>query len=141
MTAYSEIVDLTKYNALMAKSMMDKLFFVDKIEPDVIVDFGCANGVLLKHIASWMPDSKFVGYDNNPKVIKEAQELTPNWDREVKENYMPLFREDLLSMIPPKYRVIYHEHYVLPYLRRTVRNDFGIELKDPTHLKIILEYK
>lgn len=264
MSAYSEIVDQANYNALMAKSLMDKLFFVDKIEPDVVFDFGCADGLLLEHIALWLPESRFVGYDNNESMIVTAKNripdndrflffsnwedvqkqidvahrngekaaiilssiihevyhyqephevdlfwkrifdafdyivirdmmpsrtidrpsdisdvarvyhkfgntpqlqdfqnawgsiennrnlthfllkykyLSPNWDREVKENYMPLFREDLLSMIPPQYRVIYHEHYVLPYIRRTVRTDFDIELKDPTHLKLILERK
>jgi len=266
-TAYSEIGDRAVYNALMEKSLMDKLFFIDKIDADVVLDFGCANAALIEHIALWMPEGEFVGYDNNPDMILEAESrfadrndnkftfcskwdqvqrhielahkykykkkiavvlssiihevyhyqephevdefwtrifdsgfdfivirdmmpgraidrpsdmndvariyqrfhnthqlqdfqnvwgsvennrnLThfllkykyehPNWDREVKENYMPLFREDLMAMIPPKYRVVYHEHYVLSYIRRTVRTDLGIELKDPTHLKIILE--
>jgi hypothetical protein len=64
---------------------------------------------------------------------------TPNWEREVKENYLPLYREDLLAMIPVGYDVIYHEHFVLPYIKRTVKQEVGIEMKDPTHLKLILE--
>lgn len=265
MQAYSEIGDREEYNALMEKSLMDKLFFVDKIDPDVVLDFGCATGSLLEHIALWIPDGGFVGYDIDDEMIDGAEskfldrtdnkftfcrnwdqvlkhielahkhgkkiavvlssiihevyhyseptevdqfwrrifgsgfdyivirdmmpshsidrpsdmndvarvyhkflhtpqlqdftnvwgsvennrQLThfllkyqyqsPNWEREVKENYLPLFREDLLAMIPREYRVIYHEHYVLPYIRRKVRTDLGIELKDPTHLKLILE--
>ena len=57
----------------------------------------------------------------------------------MKENYFPLYREDLLAMIPREYSVTYHEHYVLPYIRRMVKKELGVELKDPTHLKLILE--
>jgi hypothetical protein len=42
-------------------------------------------------------------------------------------------------MIPTGYDVLYHEHSALPFIKRTVRTDFGIELKDATHLKLILE--
>lgn len=68
--------------------------------------------------------------------------VEPNWNREVKENYIPIYRESLLAQIPvERYDVIYHEHYVLPYVKEIVRNDFGIEMKDPTHLKLILRRK
>ena len=36
---------------------------------------------------------------------------------------------------------MYHEHYVLPYIKRMVQKELGIELKDPTHLKMILELR
>jgi hypothetical protein len=65
--------------------------------------------------------------------------VTPNWDREVKENYFPLYREDFLADVPDGYDILYHEHYVLPYIRREVKKDFGIDIIDPTHLKIILQ--
>ena len=65
--------------------------------------------------------------------------LEPNWDREVRENYLPITREDLLAKIPNQYDVIFHEHYVLPYILQTVKNKTGIEVKDPTHMKLILK--
>lgn len=65
--------------------------------------------------------------------------LTPNWDREVRENYMPITREDLLAKIPNEYDVLFHEHYVLPFIWQSVKNDTGIEIKDPTHMKLILK--
>lgn len=256
-TAYSDIADLGVYNSRMSKGIMDKLFFVDKIDPDVIVDFGSADGLLIEHLLPWFPEAHFIGYDHSPKMVtagqarladhkrvwftddwekvetentlrqavvlssiihevyhyQEPHEVdafwqqifesgfqfivlrdmipsrsvdrsadindvsrvyrkflhtpqlqdfeniwgsiegnrnlthfllkykyrTPNWDREVKENYLPLYREDLLAMVPENYHVVYHEHYVLPYIKRMVRDELGIELKDPTHLKIILE--
>ncbi len=66
---------------------------------------------------------------------------TDNWPREVKENYLPLSREKLLSSLPDNYEISYHEHYILPFVKQQVKADFGIELKDNTHLKLILEKK
>ena len=250
------ILDQIGYNARMEKSIMDKLFFVDKIDPEVVLDFGCSNGALIHHLSQWMPQTQFIGYDNNPLMFKSApqfervfycskweqalerlglfsnkkkaivlssviheiyhygdadevdcfwkmifetgfdyiviRDMIPsrsmdrlsdvndvrkvlyhfnhtqklqlfqmhwgtiennrqlihfllkygyndNWNREVKENYFPLYREDLLAMIPPEYNIVYHEHYTLPYIYRSVKADVGIEIKDPTHLKLILE--
>jgi SAM-dependent methyltransferase len=263
-TAYSGIGKYDVYNERMTGAMMDKLFFVDKVPADVLVDFGCADGTLIRHLLQWYKDATFIGYDTDARMIEAAatnladhlprvalsdkwqnvrqgvedarkggrqvgivlssiihevyhysdvreidtfwarvfesgfdfivlrdmvpargvdrladindiarvyrrclhtkelrdfetmwgsiesnknlvhwllkyQYTSPNWDREVKENYIPLYREDLLAMVPKGYDIVYHEHYVLPYLRRAVLRDFDIELKDQTHLKVILE--
>lgn len=246
------IADYNKYNERMEAAMLDKLFFADKIQPDLIVDFGCADGVLLRAIHKLKPDIKLIGYDNDPTMTQMTKDfpifsmwnyvvtalaeaknpaivlssvihevfhygskhdidvfwrqvfdsgfkyivirdmvparsidrvscindirkvyrkfldtkalndfekiwgsiennkqlvhfllkyryLEPNWDREVRENYMPITRESLLAKTPLEYNIIFHEHYVLPYLLQNVQDDFGIELKDPTHLKLILK--
>ena len=65
--------------------------------------------------------------------------LQPNWEREVRENYLPMYREDLLAMIPRQYQVVYHAHFVLPWIARQVRNDMGLRMHDNTHIKIIME--
>jgi SAM-dependent methyltransferase len=262
--AHNEIADYDVYNRAMDRSMMDKMFFADKVEADLIVDFGCASGSLIRHLAGWYPAATFVGFDVDPKMCAEAvkssvelttrvsfasqwadveakvhgfkaehrktalvlnsvihevyaysevrdvdafwarvfnsgfdfivirdmvpsetvdraadpndiakilrrfrnsRELrdfqtrygsiasnknlvhfllkyrytTPNWEREVKENYIPIYAEDLLAMLPKEYAILYQEHYPLPFLKRQIRTDFGIELKDPTHFKLILE--
>lgn len=264
-----EIRNYDTYNHRMELSMLDKMFFVDKIQPDLIVDFGCADAVLLKAIHQLKPTIKLVGFDNDPNMLKfgtpdidifsdwafiqalldegtahinadrstwfepkykssalilssvmhevfhygskhdidsfwkkvlesgfdyiiirdmlpsrgidrvadtndvkkvyhkflgtkalddfervwgsiennkqlihfllKYKYLEPNWEREVRENYLPLTRETLLSKIPLEYDVIYHEHFVLPYLWQTVKQEVGIEIKDPTHLKLILK--
>jgi len=66
---------------------------------------------------------------------------TENWDREVRENYLPITVEELMSRIPEDYEVIYSEHYVLPYTKQQVKRDSGIDLKDATHYKILLKKK
>ena len=262
---HNEINNLEVYTERMGKGLVDKLFFVDKIDASLIVDFGCADGLLIEQLNWWMPDVGFVGYDSDVAMIEKARERffnktaplvffsndweavefkvnsirqqqgrtavvlssivhevyhysephevdafwqkifsglfdyviirdmvpsrsvdrpsdinditkiyrkylntkqlqdfengwgsiennknlihfllkykyeVPNWDREVKENYLPLFREDLLAMLPDEYNIIYHEHFVLPYIKQSVYKDLNIELKDPTHLKLILE--
>lgn len=245
------IFDYKTYIERMGASMLDKLFFLDKIVTDLIVDFGCAKGDLLNAITHFDGNVALLGYDNDPnmaqsgttvpitsdwkevvsanqmmqhstlvlssvihevchygsktdidafwrqvfdtgfeyivirdmvpgrsidrpshindvkrvygkylgtKALNEFEAiwgsiesnkqlihfllkyryLTPNWDREVRENYMPITREGLLARIPENYDIIFHEHYVLPYVFRTVKEDTGIEIKDPTHLKLIL---
>jgi hypothetical protein len=264
MNHYLPIAKYDIYNGRMSTSMMDKLFWVDKVDAQVIVDFGCADGVLLRHVRDWLPNATLVGYDSNREMLERAEKnvpsiiaahnwtrvedvvagahakgdkvalvlssvihevynysapeqidsfwsavfpdadtdafdfiairdmipsrgidrisdvndvakvyrkflhrkelkdfetrwgsiesnknlvhfllkyqyVQPNWEREVKENYIPLYREDLMAMLPTNYSISYHEHCVLPYVRRAVRGDFGIELKDQTHLKLILE--
>ena len=247
------IADYDSYNRRMELSMLDKLFFLDKIVSDLIIDFGCANGALLHAIRLFDKNVPLLGYDNDPAMIANAtcpmtdnwsavaecvsnkkhpaivlssvlhevchygsrkdidtfwtqvfntgfeyivirdmvpgrsidrpshindvkrvygkclgskalnefeaiwgsiennkqlihfllkyRYLHPNWDREVRENYMPVNREALLGRIPEEYDVVFHEHYVLPYVFRTIKDDLGIEIKDPTHLKLILRRK
>jgi hypothetical protein len=247
------ITNYKAYNHRMDLSMIDKLFFLDKIQPDLVVDFGCAAGTLLKNLRYFSSVMRLIGYDNDPNMVAHSSPtiniisdwdkvlaaieisegnsaivlssvihevfhygskadidafwervfktgfkyivirdmmpsrsidrvscpndvkkiyhkflgtkaltdferiwgsiennrnlvhfllkyryLEPNWEREVRENYIPIAREDLLAKIPMEYDVVFHEHYVLPYVLQTVRDDTGIELKDPTHLKLIL---
>ncbi len=243
----AKIADYKTYNGRMEMSLIDKLFFVDKIDTDLVVDFGCADGALLKQLKILRPDLHTIGYDNDSEMVKFSSDMVPitaqfhlkshvsstivlssviheifhycsrtditefwskifdsgfkyivirdmlpsrgidrvsnindvkkvyhkflgskalsdfervwgsvesnrqlihfllkyrytepNWDREVRENYIPLTREELLSKIPMGYDAIFHEHYVLPFIWSTVKKDVGIELKDPTHLKLIL---
>jgi len=66
---------------------------------------------------------------------------TESWAREVKENYLPLNLEALLALIPPTYTPILMEHFTLPFIRQRVLADFGIDLQDRTHIKLILKLK
>ena len=64
-----------------------------------------------------------------------------NWDRELRENYLPTPYEDFLADIPNEYFPIYKDHYTLPFLYQEVDNTFGIQLSDPTHLKLVLKLR
>lgn len=64
-----------------------------------------------------------------------------NWDREVRENYFPHTIEEFLHKIPDWYEVVHFEHYTLPFVREQVWKDFGVQLNEPTHGKILLKLK
>ena len=64
-----------------------------------------------------------------------------NWDREVRENYFPHTVEQFLNKIPDHYQVVYFKHYTLPFVRDQVWKDFGVQITEPTHAKILLKLK
>ncbi len=64
---------------------------------------------------------------------------TENWEREVRENYLALTLEEFKEHIPENYQITYFDHFTLPYIAWQIKKDFDIELKAPTHLKIILK--
>lgn len=250
------IPNITSYNVEMRKSMIDKIVFMDKINAQVIVDFGSADGSTIAFMRAIFPEITYVGFDiseemntlarrNNPDVkffsnwdelreytlglagskavvlnslihevysygspedvevfwsrvydsslfkyvcirdmcvsdsitrksdplavIKVRKHYDPqtlaqferkwgsinenwalvhfllkyryktNWQREVNENYLPISFEELIRLIPAEYEPVDFKHYVLPFTRRQVREDFNIDLQDPTHLQLILE--
>ena len=66
-----KVPDLEVYVQRMQKSFMDKMFFIDKIfEPiDAILDFGCANGVLIRAMQYLFPEYEYIGYDISADMI------------------------------------------------------------------------
>jgi hypothetical protein len=65
-----------------------------------------------------------------------------NWEREVNENYFPIMTDELLSIftgqsIKSQYRISYLERFRVEFLDDAIWNTFGIQLKDPTHIKAI----
>ena len=254
----NHITDIDKYNMRMSKSLMDKMFFADKIDDKIecIIDWGCADGLLVKTLKSLFPSWEYLGYDNNPDMIVAAKEMCKdlkdvyftsdllsvksfagkrcaivlssvihevysynsshidefwetiwdlkpeyvvirdmcvsrtasrpsdpisvarirqvfssqaivewetrwgsldenwslthfllkyhyleNWERELDENYLPINLERLLALIPKNYFPDFVEHFMLPYIRSKVEKDFGIQLQERTHLKLIVKRK
>lgn len=86
------IEDHNSYIDAMALGLIDKMFFVSKIKPDVIVDFGCADGQLLEAVYNIMPETKLIGYDISKEMITKAQNrlgnlamVTDNWNLVTRE--------------------------------------------------------
>lgn len=255
------------YNEEMHKSLKDKLFFLDKIEGvENLVDFGCADGNLLKAVSDLKPEINLYGIDSDAQMLDKAKQLldgkllgyvnskhpmvlpgldasksalnissvihevysycTPeeidefwdgvnnsgykyiiirdmirdvpedrasdpmayqklkrfvlekadedlkkrvdefedawgslklqhnmihfflkyryvyNWDREVKENYIPLGPWELLDKLDlDKYELVETDVFTLPFLAEQVEKDFGIELNNNTHIKVVLKRK
>lgn len=64
---------LDRYNAEMAKGMAEKLFFLDRLpQGAALLDFGCADGYLLSHVARLRPDVVLAGLDISPVELERA---------------------------------------------------------------------
>ena len=86
------IVNYKVYNERMDKSLDDKLFFLNKVDFDVIVDFGCASGALLSTIEKMNPNVKLIGYDLDTNMLEIARSflkgdvlLTDTWSEVLSE--------------------------------------------------------
>lgn len=75
----NDLKDIDVYVQRMQKSFLDKMFFMDKVfEPiENIIDFGCANGVLIRAMHFLFPEYKYVGYDISDEMIEKAKKLVP----------------------------------------------------------------
>lgn len=71
-------MDLDIYTTEMSKSVWDKAFFMDKI-PGVkcVIDFGCADGAMIRYLSPLFPDIMFVGYDISKELIDRARKTPP----------------------------------------------------------------
>ena len=71
-------MNLDIYTSEMAKSVWDKAFFMDKIPgAKCVIDFGCADGAMIRYLSSLFPDITFIGYDINNELIERAQKTPP----------------------------------------------------------------
>jgi len=71
-------MDLDKYTSEMAKSVWDKAFFMDKIPgAKCVIDFGCADGAMIRFLAPLFPDITFIGYDISEELIDRACKASP----------------------------------------------------------------
>lgn len=68
-------MNLNIYTEEMAKSVWDKAFFMDKVPgTKCIVDFGCADGAMIRFLAPLFPSIQFFGYDSNAELIEMGRE-------------------------------------------------------------------
>lgn len=251
--------NIKSYNKRMAKSLIDKLFFIPRIESDVYVDFGCADGALLGFMQDNfpIPEHTYLGFETSAiqleiahskfpeitftdnwdtilsciknknatlilssvihevysycntleieqfwnrvfssgfkhivirdmsiseKYINEIMDLETianirmaaeqrkylnefeakwgkitlginylhwllkysyheNWATENQENYLPITTEKLLEQFPVNYKIDYISIFTLPWTRSKVFETFGIDLKMPSHIKLIATLK
>jgi hypothetical protein len=84
------IADYDQYIKSMNKSLGSKMWFLDIISPDCIVDFGCADGSLLKKVHEKNPEISLMGYDIDSGMEKRFKDNNPdipftsNWSEAVK---------------------------------------------------------
>lgn len=111
----NHIPDLKTYNQKMARTVIDKIFFLAHIDAEVFVDFGCANGEVLRAISNFVPEAICIGYDVSQEMLNEAKWNSPtSFTFTSDRNYV----EDLVRMLQTKgYKVclilssVIHEVY------------------------------
>lgn len=109
------IADFDDYIEGMKMSMEDKLFFVDKLDFDVIVDFGCANGTFLSLVQNMKPNVKLIGYDLDDTMLLKAESilgeealLTSRWEQVVLE--LSKYEKPLLNLSSVIHEVYSYSH-------------------------------
>ena len=63
-----------------------------------------------------------------------------NWEREVNENYFPIYVESFLNIMSP-YNLDYLERFQVPYLKKQIFKNLHEVLCDNTHIKCIFSKK
>jgi trans-aconitate methyltransferase len=109
------IADFDDYIEGMKMSMEDKLFFVNKLDFDVIVDFGCANGTFLSLVQNMKPNVKLIGYDLDDTMLSKAESilgeealLTSSWEQVVLE--LSKYEKPLLNLSSVIHEVYSYSH-------------------------------
>lgn len=76
------IQNINIYNTRMQKGMEDKLFFLPQLPntPFLFVDFGCADGTLLKFLLDSYPNSLGMGIDSNTDMLHLAKKNCSSLD-------------------------------------------------------------
>ncbi len=68
-----QIENYSVYNDRMRRSMWDKAFFMDKVPgTELIVDYGCADGSLIRFLHTLFPTMCFIGFDIDPAMVERA---------------------------------------------------------------------
>lgn len=71
----AKIENYSVYNDRMRRSMWDKAFFMDKVPgTELIVDYGCADGSLIRFLHSLFPTMCFIGFDIDPAMVAQANQ-------------------------------------------------------------------
>lgn len=109
------ISDYDKYIEEIGKSMSDKLFFIDKVDFDVIVDFGCADGTFLSKVKSMKPGVKLIGYDLDDEMLRKSSSilgddslLTSDWNEVISE--ISKYKTPLLNLSSVIHEVYSYSH-------------------------------
>ena len=100
-----------KYARLMARGMVDKLFFADRLDADIFVDFGCADGTLLQALQKIKPSARMIGYDLSEIATLRASrkvqgDFFTNWD--ALEAHLAQFEGKSIALIASS---VIHEVY------------------------------
>lgn len=65
---------------------------------------------------------------------------TQNWEREVKENYLAVDKEEIFRQLS-NYDCVYFNQYAMPFLHDRIKEDFDIDFNEMTHVKMVFKLR
>lgn len=148
--SYGSVLDIDKFwNDIFAVQpkyiIIRDMIFDESIERETTINFYSKlltfcdkNGLSLKLQEFERNFGKTTNYKNFIHFLLKYF-YTYNWDREVRENYLPLSYQKFLLNLPSNYRIEYSEHYTLPFFKHKWEEEIGIFVDEKIHLKIILK--
>lgn len=74
-------------------------------------------------------------------LLKYSYIDSPNWKREIYENYIKLSLQEFKKLVPKSWEIIYLDNNCLPFFKHKWKEDLGLNLDIKTHSKIILKRK
>ena len=72
-----EIFNREIYTDRMRAGMEDKLWWVDKTNAEIVVDYGCADGSMLQILHEANPRLILIGVDNDGAMLSQARKNVP----------------------------------------------------------------
>lgn len=120
-----KIPNLDKYTTAMQNTLLDKIWFLDKIDPniDTIIDFGCADGSLFNFIEELFPNRfKFIGIDASEEMLDKARINTQDIAIEriqFHQNFSTVISCHFENSILVLNSVLHELYNYLPYPERT----------------------
>lgn len=95
----------------MKKSCDDKLFFLDYLSGvDTVVDFGCADGEILKRIRDKFPLMNLIGIDCNEEMLMKAQNNVKHCEF-IRCNTVPMIPKETTRYSALNMSSVIHEVY------------------------------
>lgn len=140
------------YNIIMKNINPDYIFFRDMMVNESTKRYALFDDILKLYPSNHtkvlynVNINNLFSYDNRNVLQQELihfllkYRFKENWNREVQENYLPVYLEDLHNYFPD-FNIIYQKHYILPFIKEQVKKDFNIDLMDKTHVNIIFKNK
>ena len=85
-------------------------------------------------------ESHFGLVSNNQNLVHFLLKYryTVNWDREVNENYFPIYKDEFLEKFSG-FELTYIQPFKVVFLMCCIKKDFDIWLKDDTHIKAVFK--
>lgn len=69
-----DISNMTVYTEGMRKTLFDKCYFVDKVDANIFVDYGCGDGSLIRLLSQLFPGNFYIGFDTNVQMLELAKQ-------------------------------------------------------------------